>query len=51
MRGKLNEPANVKYIAKYLSEFFNISFDEMIKITDNNFYNLFSKAIRYNQFE
>ena len=51
MRGKLNEPANVKYTAQYLSEFFNISFDEMIKITDNNFYNLFSKAKRYNQFE
>ncbi len=47
MRGKSNEPSFVKYTAEYLSNFYNISFDEFIKITDNNFYKLFSKAKRY----
>jgi len=51
MRGKTNEPAFVKYTAKYLSNFFNIPFDQLIKKTDNNFYKLFSKAKRYNYFE
>ena len=50
MRGKLNEPSNVKYTAKYLSNFFNISLSELVNITDNNFYKLFSKAKRYNEF-
>ena len=48
-RGKQNEPANVLYIAKYLSEFYEISLDKFIIHTDNNFYKLFSKAIRYNE--
>ena len=50
-RGKLNEPSNVKYIAEFLSNFYSISLNDFIKITDNNFYNLFSKAKRYNHFE
>ena len=50
MRGKLNEPSNVKYTAKYLSNFFNISLNELVNITDNNFCKLFSKAKRYNEF-
>ena len=45
-RGKQNEPSFVKYIAEYLSEFFSIPIDEFSKITDNNFYKLFSKAKR-----
>ena len=49
LRGKSNEPANIKYIAEYLSLFYKIPLNEFIKITDNNFYNLFSKAIRYNK--
>ena len=48
-RGKLNEPAFVIYIAKYLSEFYNISLSSFINKIDNNFYKLFSKAIRYNE--
>jgi len=48
-RGKINEPSYVNYISKYLSNFFNISQKEFNKITDNNFYNLFSKAIRYSE--
>ena len=49
IRGKINEPSYVKYISKYLSNFYNISQKEFNEITDNNFYNLFSKAIRYSE--
>ena len=49
MRGKTNEPSFVKYIAEYLSDFFSIPYDKLIKLTDNNFYKLFSKAKRYNK--
>ena len=48
-RGKMNEPSYVKYISEYLSNFLNISQKKFNKITDNNFYKLFSKAIRYNE--
>ena len=49
VRGKINDPSNVKYIAEFLSSFFNIKLNSLIEITDDNFYNLFSKAIRYNK--
>ncbi len=48
MRGKTNEPSFVKYIAEYLSDFYNIDFYEFEKITDNNFFNLFNKTKRDN---
>ena len=48
-RGKINEPSYVKYISEYLSDFYNISQKKFSEITDNNFYNLFSKAIRYSE--
>ena len=48
-RGKPNEPSNVKYIAEYLSTFLKVSLNDIINSTDNNFYKLFSKAIRYNE--
>ena len=48
MRGKLNEPSFVKYTANYLANFFELSFEEFEKITDNNFFNLFTKAKRDN---
>jgi TatD DNase family protein len=48
MRGKINEPSFIKYTAQYLADFFSIQYDEFIELTDNNFYNLFSKAKRYN---
>jgi len=51
MRGKSNQPAYVRYIAQFLSKFFNISLNEFIEITDNNFYKLFFKAKRYNDFQ
>ena len=50
-RGKINEPSYVKYIAEYLAIFFNLPLEKIIKNTDDNFYNLFSKAIRYNKFQ
>ena len=48
-RGKMNEPSYVKYISEYLSDFYNIPQKKFNEITDNNFYKLFSKAIRYNE--
>ena len=51
MRGKSNKPNYVKYTAEFLSNFYNISFDKFVEITDNNFYKLFSKAKRYNEFK
>ena len=48
-RGKTNQPSYVKYIYKYLSEFYNISLEKFIDITEENFYKLFSKAYRYNK--
>ena len=42
-RGKPNEPAFVKYTLLKLSELTNIAPKELIKITRNNTYNLFSK--------
>ena len=48
MRGKVNEPSFVKYTAEYLAKFFNLPLEEFEKITDNNFFNLFTKAKRDN---
>ena len=50
MRGKANEPSFIKFTFEYLSNFFNIPINELIKLTDNNFYKLFSKAKRDNVF-
>ena len=47
--GKTNEPSFVRHTGEFLSKFFDISVLEFEKITDNNFYNLFSKAIRYKE--
>ena len=44
-RGKTNEPSYVYYIGKYLANFYNVETEEFEKITDRNFYQLFSKAI------
>tara|TARA_B100000674_G_C37763134_1_gene878918 strand:+ start:104 stop:877 length:774 start_codon:yes stop_codon:yes gene_type:complete len=48
LRGKTNEPSYVKYTAQYLSKFFKLSLDDFEKITDNNFFNLFTKAKKDN---
>ncbi len=41
-RGKKNEPSYISYTAQKLAEIKNISKSELIKITTNNFNNLFS---------
>jgi len=48
MRGKLNEPSYVRFIAEYLADFYNLDKEEFIKLTDNNFYKLFSRAKKDN---
>jgi TatD DNase family protein len=48
-RGKHNQPSFVKHIGEYLSEFYKIPFQTLTLNTDNNFYNLFNKAIRYSK--
>ena len=48
MRGKRNEPSYIKYTAEFLSNFYNLNLNEFEKITDNNFFNLFTKAKKDN---
>ena len=48
MRGKINEPSYVKFTAEYLAEFFSINIDDFSKLTDNNFYKLFSRVKKDN---
>jgi len=43
MRGKKNEPSFLKYTAEKLAEIRNLSFNEIKKITTENFNNLFLK--------
>lgn len=45
-RGKPNEPSYVKYTAEFLSNLRDIPYGELAKATSDNFYALFSKAIR-----
>lgn len=45
-RGKRNEPAYVRYVAKQIAEVKNISEDKVGNITLDNFFKLFSKAKR-----
>ena len=40
-RGKKNNPANIYYIAKKISEIKNVSVDEVIKKTSENFNDIF----------
>jgi len=46
MRGKPNEPSYVKHTAEFLSNHFDVSFDELAKTTTDNFFTLFSKTER-----
>ena len=41
-RGKVNEPENVVYTARKLAEIKNVSFEELVKMTTQNFKRLFS---------
>lgn len=49
LRGKVNEPSNVRFTAEYLSDFFQIPLSKIVKNTDDNFYHLFTKAVKYNE--
>ena len=42
MRGKKNEPSFIKYTLEKLAEIKEISFNDMDKITSENFHKLFS---------
>lgn len=43
-RGKPNEPAYVREVAEYVAELKNISYEELIRATSDNFFRLFKKA-------
>lgn len=42
-RGKVNEPANVVHIAKFIAELYGIEISEVAKITNNNVSRIFDK--------
>ena len=44
MRGKDNEPSFVKFTANYLADYYSIDREAFFKLTDNNFYKLFSRV-------
>ena len=48
MRGKVNEPSYIMYIAEYLSKFYNLQLSEFEEITDKNFFKLFNKTKKDN---
>jgi len=48
-RGKPNEPAYVKHTAEFLSNLLNIPYEELARITTDNFFNLFTEAKRPDQ--
>ena len=43
-RGKRNEPAFVKDTAEYLAKLKNVSIENLVSTTTNNFLSLFDKA-------
>ena len=47
-RGKPNEPQYVREVAEYVAELKGISFEELARITTDNFYRLFPKADVFN---
>ena len=44
LRGKNNEPSFIRHIAEYLANFYSMTIEEFINLTDNNFYKLFSRV-------
>jgi TatD DNase family protein len=45
-RGKTNQPAYVKYVADYIAELRGVESEYICEQTTNNFFNLFSSAVR-----
>ncbi len=45
-RGKTNEPAYTKLTAEFIAELKNISYEEVAQVTTDNFFRLFTKAVR-----
>lgn len=43
-RGKTNEPAYTKHTAEFIADLKGISYEEVAKVTTDNFFNLFKKA-------
>jgi|TARA_B110000037_G_scaffold199039_1_gene238516 TatD DNase family protein len=43
-RGKLNEPANVRYVAEKIAELKGITIEKVAEITTDNFFTLFTKC-------
>ncbi|MBX7146017.1 MAG: TatD family hydrolase [Alphaproteobacteria bacterium] len=43
-RGQINQPAYVKYVAEFMANLLMIPLNDFIKITHDNFLNLFNKA-------
>lgn len=44
-RGQVNEPAFVKNIAEFIAKIRNTDFDEICKVTSDNFFRLFTKVV------
>ena len=45
-RGKTNEPSYTKYVVEFLAELKGVSSEELANKTTDNFFRLFTKAIR-----
>jgi TatD DNase family protein len=41
LRGKMNEPANVRYTAQFVADLKGISLEELANVTTSNFFDLF----------
>ena len=44
LRGKLNEPANVRHTAQFVADLKGMSLEELATKTTNNFFELFNAA-------
>lgn len=45
-RGKRNEPAFTKYTAEFIADLKGVSYEEVARVTTDNFFKLFSKATK-----
>lgn len=49
LRGRRNDSRNLKYIAARIAEIKNIPYDEVVRITEQNAYELYSKCAMFEQ--